>query len=88
MANHKQALKRHRQSLKRHERNQHFKTLMKNTVKKAVAAQDSEDKKDRTAALREAESMIQHVAAKGLLPKKRASRKVSRLARHLQADQV
>jgi len=83
VANHKQALKRHRQSLKRRARNQHFKTIMKNTVKKAVAAKEAGDEAEKTAAIRTAESVIRHVASKGVIPKKRASRKISRLARHI-----
>lgn len=83
MAHHKQALKRQRQSEKRHARNQSYKSRMKTTVKKALAAVESSDMKARAEAFRAAESEIRHVAQKGVIPKKRASRKVSRLARRL-----
>lgn len=81
MANHKQALKRHRQSVKRQARNKHLNTIMKNTVKKVETALESKDDKEIKASLSKAESVIQHVASKGVIPKKRAARKVSRLAR-------
>ena len=81
MANHKQALKRHRQSLKARSRNRHFKTILKNVIKKANNAEGAEAEQ----AFRTAESVVMHVASKGIIPKKRASRKVSRLARQLHA---
>ena len=84
MANHKQALKRHRQSLKRNLRNKHFKSLMKSTIKKALArAEQAGDEAEKRAALAMAESMIQHVAHKGVIPRRRADRAVSRLARRM-----
>ena len=82
MANHKQALKRHRQSLKARGRNVHFRSALKTAVRKALSAK-SEKGSDPAAAFRTAESAIQHVASKGVIPKKRASRKVSRLAKRL-----
>lgn len=81
MANHKQALKRHRQSLKARSRNRHFKTMLRNVVKKALTAGTEEAGQ----AFRTAESVVMHIASKGIIPKKRASRKVSRLAKRLQA---
>jgi len=86
VANHKQALKRHRQSLKRNLRNKHFKTIMKNAVKKALAAKESDNEEEKKAAFRQAESVIRRVSSKGLLPGKRASRKVSRLSKQLQVN--
>ncbi len=83
MAQHKQALKRQRQSEQKRARNQSLKSRMKTTVKKAVSAAESKDASAKAAAFREAESEIRHVAQKGVIPKKRASRKVSRLARRL-----
>ena len=82
MANHKQALKRHRQSEAAHARNVHYRTTVKTAVKKAVAAVDK-GAEFLTAAFRKAESVLQHVASKGVIPKKRAARKTSRLAKAL-----
>lgn len=82
MANHKQALKRHRQSLKARSRNRHFRTILKNVIKKATAVEGE----GSAEAFRGAESVVMHIASKGIIPKKRASRKVSRLARQLLAN--
>lgn len=82
MAHHKQALKRLRQSLKRRARNRHFKSTMKTAIKKALNAAGTEAAEE---AFRKAESTIMHVASKGVIPKKRASRLVSRLAKRLLA---
>lgn len=83
MAHHKQALKRQRQSEQKRARNQSVKSRMKSTVKKAVAAAESKNASAKTEAFRQAESEIRRAAQKGVIPKKRASRKVSRLARRL-----
>ena len=82
MANHKQALKRHRQSESAHARNVHYRTTIKTAVKKAVAVV-GKSKKVATEAFRNAESVLNHVASKGVIPKKRAARKTSRLAKAL-----
>jgi small subunit ribosomal protein S20 len=79
VANHPQALKRHRQSEKARARNKHYKSMVRTVVKKATAATG----KAATKAFRSAESTIQSVAAKGVIPRKRASRKVARLAKAL-----
>lgn len=83
MAHHKQALKRQRQSERRHARNQSYKSRMKTMIKKALDAAKSADPRVKAEALSMAESEIRHVAQKGVIPKKRASRKVSRLARRI-----
>ena len=84
MANHKQALKRHRQSLKAKASNVHDKSTVRTAVKKALATEGGA-KEAAATAFRQAESVIQHVASRGAIPKKRAARKVSRLAKRLVA---
>ena len=79
VANHKQALKRHRQSEKARARNMQVKSRIRTAVKKALTTKDEQ-------AFRAAESIIMHAATKGVIPKNRASRKVSRLARRLHAS--
>ncbi|MBP7125737.1 30S ribosomal protein S20 [Myxococcota bacterium] len=79
MANHKSALKRHRQSLKARARNMHYRSMARTAVKKARNA----PKKDQVEAFRDAASVLAHVAAKGVIPRRRAARKISRLARAL-----
>lgn len=83
MANHKQALKRHRQSVEAHARNIHYKSMVRTFVKKALAQQATPEAPAAVAAFRKAESVVMHAASKGVIPRKRAARKVSRLARRM-----
>lgn len=82
MANHKSALKRIRQSNKRRDRNIAVRSRMRTIVKKfRKALEDGEaDAGDK---LRAAESEIRKAATKGLIPARRASRTISRLAKSL-----
>lgn len=77
VANHKQAVKRHQQSLKRRQRNRHYKKMLATYLKRADA--DHETPEAKAEAVREALSTIARVASKGIIPKRRASRKVARL---------
>jgi small subunit ribosomal protein S20 len=83
VANHKQALKRHRQSVAAHARNIHYKSMVRTFVKKALAQQATPEAPAAVEAFRKAESVVMHAASKGVIPRKRASRKVGRLARRL-----
>jgi len=83
VANHKQALKRHRQSVAARGRNMHYKSMVRTIVKKALATEEGSTPAVTQAAFRAAESALQHIAHKGVIPRKRASRKVSRLAKRL-----
>ena len=79
MANHKDALKRNRQNEKRRNRNRHYKSMMRTATKKfrtAVAEGDLEQAKTLYAST---SSLIQRVGGKGIIHKKQASRRVSRL---------
>ncbi|MBN1850889.1 MAG: 30S ribosomal protein S20 [Deltaproteobacteria bacterium] len=83
MANHKSALKRVRQDEKRKTRNLSIKTRSKNIVKAvrtAVANNSEEQAKEN---LRKAASILQKGTSKGVIHKKRAARKISRLSRHV-----
>ena len=84
MANHASAKKRARQDLKRRARNRHIRGLLKTAIKRARTAVDSGDA-DAGETVRKAEREIRRAATKGVLSKKQASRKVSRLARSLHA---
>ncbi len=77
MANHKSAKKRAKQSEVRRKRNMIVKTKMKNAVK-AVTGANTED---AAAALKNAQSVIAKSAKKGVVHKKTAARKTSRLAK-------
>lgn len=88
MANHKSALKRARQSIVRNKRNTHIKSTMRTYVKHFHAAVAAGDAADAAEKLRTAEKAIRKAATKGVIPKRRASRSVSRLAKQLGALQA
>ncbi len=79
MANHPSARKRARQNKKRHAANVQIKSAVKSSLKKARRLVE-ETSKDAAAQVRLAESAIKRAASKGLVPKRRASRQISRLA--------
>jgi small subunit ribosomal protein S20 len=78
LAHHKDAIKRNKQSIKRNARNRAYRTELRNTLKKVRAAVAS-GSKDASAALPNAVSVIQHIAAKGVIHRNTAARYVSRL---------
>jgi small subunit ribosomal protein S20 len=81
LANHKSAIKRARQNEKRRMRNKSSKTRIKNIVKRV---RQTVGEKSNEAALTElniAKSIIDNAAKKGVIHKKTASRKISRLSR-------
>jgi len=81
LAQHKSAKKRARQDEKRRARNRHVRSRLKSAVKDLRTALGGGDGEATTAALRNAEREIRKAASKGVLSKKQASRRVSRLAR-------
>ncbi len=87
MANHKSALKRAGQNERRRLRNKAVQTRVKNVVKDVRLAVD-QDAKDAVAKLNAAKSAIDKAAKKGVLHKKTASRKNSRLAKQVNAQQA
>lgn len=81
MANHKSALKRARQSEDRRLRNKAVKTRVK-SVTKAVRQSAAESNNEVMASnFKDAQSNIDKAAKKGVLHKRTAARKVSRLAK-------
>lgn len=81
MANHPQAIKRNRQRLKVQAHHRHFRSTMRTYVKRVRTALDQRDDAGAKVALKEAVPVIDSCAQKGIIPKKRASRIVSRLTR-------
>ena len=77
MAQHKSAKKRARQDLKRRARNRHVNSGLKTAIKAVRTASGDE----APTALRSAERAIRKAASKGVLSKKQASRRISRLAK-------
>ena len=79
MANHKSALKRAGQNEIRRMRNKTVRTRVKSIVKELRGAAQTDG--DSAAKLHEAQSTIDKAAKKGVIHKRTASRKISRLAR-------
>ncbi len=80
MANTPSAMKRIRQTQKRNARNTSVKSAVKTAVKRARLAAAAGDKGKATSALRSATALIDTAASKGILHRKNASRRISRLA--------
>ena len=72
-------LKRVRQSNKNRKRNKHYKSLLSTTIKKVKSL----DKKDAQAELKNAIKTIDKIAAKGIVHKKNASNKKSKLTKYV-----
>ncbi|MDL2274911.1 30S ribosomal protein S20 [Desulfosarcina sp. OttesenSCG-928-G10] len=87
MANHKSALKRAGQNARRRLRNRTVQTRVKNAVKDVRMAV-SENAENCIERLRAAQSDIAKAAKKGVLHRKTASRKISRLTKLVNLRQV
>jgi small subunit ribosomal protein S20 len=82
-ARHKSAVKRHRSSLRKRDRNKTVKSSAKTAVKKVREALDSKKLDDAKAALKEAMKVLQSAASKGVIHKRNAARRISRIATRL-----
>lgn len=80
MAHHKDAIKRIKQNEQRRLRNRHYRSRMRNQIKRVRDAVDKGDAADAQAELRVATSVIQRVAQKGIIHPNQAARRVQRLA--------
>lgn len=85
MANHKSAEKRIRQNEKRRMRNKNVRTAMRTVVKNCRTALEGTDVEDARGKFQQAERSLRRAASKGIIPKARADRSVSRLAKRLNA---
>jgi small subunit ribosomal protein S20 len=85
MANTKSAKKAARQTLRRTEANKTRRSRMRSYARKVEEAIASGDKAAAEAALRAAEPVLARTAQKGLLHRKTAERKVSRLSKRVRA---
>lgn len=81
MANHKSALKRARQNEIRRKRNKSVKTRVKSIVKDVRLSVSENSKEAALKKLEMAKSNIDRAAQKGVIHKKTASRKISRLSK-------
>ncbi len=88
MANHKSALKRNKQSVKRTVRNRAVKTRVRNVVKSVRAAIKANDRENAAQLLNVATSALDKASSKGVIHWKKAARKISRLAKAVNATKV
>jgi small subunit ribosomal protein S20 len=78
------AKKRHRQSVQRRERNRAVRSATRTAIKRAVVAAEAGPPQEAGDAYRRAQRVIDVAARKGVLHKRAAARKKSRLARRVQ----
>jgi small subunit ribosomal protein S20 len=83
MANIKSQIKRNRQNEARHERNKAVRSELKTRVKKTVAAVEAGEQETAEELYRVAQKRIDMAASRGIVSKKTAARRKSRLAKKL-----
>jgi small subunit ribosomal protein S20 len=81
MANIKSQIKRNKQNEKRAERNKAVRTALKTSTKKIRTAVDAGDAKEAQARQRETARSLDKAVAKGIVHKRTAARRKSRLAK-------
>jgi small subunit ribosomal protein S20 len=81
MANIKSQIKRNKQNEKRGERNKGVRTALKTSTKKIRTAVDAGDAEEAQARQREAARALDKAVAKGIVHKRTAARRKSRLAK-------
>ena len=79
MANHRSAIKRHLQSLKKNARNRSARSALATQVKKARVEIANNTAKPNEGEIRNTVSLMAKTAGKGIMSKKTAARKISRL---------
>ena len=85
MATHKSALKRNKQSKEKRLRNRNVKSNLKNTIKAVGATIETKDPQKAQEVLSQVTPVIDKAASKGVIHKKNAARKISRLTRKVNA---
>ncbi len=81
MANHKSAIKRARQNEIRRLRNKSVKTRIKTIVKDVRSSAEKKSAEDMSAKIRGVQSAIDKASKKGVIHKRTAARKISRLTK-------
>lgn len=81
MANHKSAAKRNKQNAIRNARNTHIRSTMRTLVKQVRESVAAGDQEAAQSSLAKAVPYIDKTAAKGVIHKATASRKISRLTK-------
>ncbi len=87
MANHKSAEKRNRQAQVRRLRNRMNRKEMKTAIRKFNEMIETGSEQENQEALRKVTKVIAKTARKGTIHKRKASRKISRLARRIKPQQ-
>ena len=80
MASHASALKAHRQNVVRRERNRNMRTRLRGALRSIRTAVDAGDPAQMKDALRDTVSLVDKMAAKGVIHKNAAGRYKARLA--------
>ncbi len=88
MANHKSAIKRHRQSEERKQRNAAVKSTVRTAVKRVKEDVSAKKITEAKTALKEAISLLDSAASKGVLHRNNASRKISRLTSLVNSEKI
>ena len=86
-ARHKSAIKRHRQSEKRRVYNQSIRSNVKTYIKKVLKAVEGKKTTEAQDLLKQTMKVIDKAAAKGVLHKRNASRKIARLSKRVYSNQ-
>ncbi|RMD99798.1 MAG: 30S ribosomal protein S20 [Calditrichaeota bacterium] len=80
MAHHKSAIKRIQKSRLQRKRNRHYRSLMRTSIKKVLSLTEKEEAENR---LREAVSILDKLASKGIIHRNKAANQKSRLTRYV-----
>ena len=83
MMRHKSAEKRARQNKKSYQRNRAIKSSVKTGVKKLTTVLETKNREESATVLKKVISTISRAASKGVMHKKTASRKISRLTKRV-----
>ncbi|MEC7241437.1 MAG: 30S ribosomal protein S20 [Myxococcota bacterium] len=85
MANHKSAIKRIKQNSKQRSRNRYYRSTMRTQLKALTAAIDEGNAETAKAELVKATAIVQRLAGKGIIHRHQAARRISRLAKAVNA---
>jgi len=85
LATHKSAEKRDRQNKKNRQRNIAAKSALKTKIKSVIAGVESKNKEQSSNTLKAVIPTLSKAASRGLIHKKNASRKISRLTKKVNA---
>lgn len=88
MATHRSAEKRHRQSLKRRARNRLAQATLRTAIKNSLALAESGKVEEAKAQAKVATKLLDKAAIHGIIHKKNAQRKISRLNSKISSSQA